>query len=251
MTAINGTLLLIYVKGSTGPIAAQTNATLNVTNNVIDTSTKDSGGWAEHINGERSFSVNISSLVSTTGLSAAELIEFITERDDVFLVLKGGIPNPYIAKASIEGVDLQADRESAMLINGTIKGNGPIYCHDTPLITTLGDSDTYDTFTTSGTAVSSAVDAGGGATADSDNVDITDTYKYMFFTFLTLNSGEAPTVGVYSGSGYISNQETLTEGANFIELIATADDATSTIRLENTGATNYALSETYCWEIPV
>ena len=249
MAKINGTLLLVYANGVL--IAAQQSVTFTLTTDLADTSTKDDNGWATHMKGARSYSVDINNLVSTTGLTAAGLIAFITGRTDILLVIEGGLTYPYVMQANMSSVDLTGDAEQPMVVNGSITGTGPAYLIDANLITTLGDSDTYDTFTPDGIAVSSAIDAGGGATADSNNVNITDTYKYMVFTFLTKNSGELPTIGLYSGAAYISNQPSMVEGANFITLTATATDATSTVRLENTAATNFELTDTYIWEIPV
>ena len=250
MAKINGTLLLVYVDGVV--IAAQNGVTFNVTQELFDTSTKDDDGWTTHGNGRRSFDVTIDGLVSTTGISANELVDYITDRNDLLLVIEGGFTYPYVMQADMASVSLTGPSEEALTISGSITGTGPCYHMTANLVTTLGASDTYDTFTAVGISVTEAIDAAGGATADSDNIDVTDTYKYMVFTFLTNNGGlELPTIGLYSGAGYISNQPSMTAGANFITLTATATDATSTLRLENTAACNYELTDTYVWEIAV
>lgn len=249
MAKINGTLLLVYANGVL--IAAQQSVTFTLTTDLPDTSTKDDAGWATHMKGARSYSVDINNLVSTTGLTAAELIAYITGRTDILLVIEGGLTYPYVMQANMSSVDLTGDAEQPMVVNGSITGTGPAYLIDANLITTLGDADTYDTFTTDGIAVTSAIDAGGGATADSDAINVTDTYKYMVFTFLTLNGAvELPTIGLYDGAAYDSNQPSMVEGANFIILTAIDTDV-CTLRLENTAATNYELTDTYVWEIPV
>jgi len=249
MAKINGTLLLVYVDGVV--VAAQNGVTFNVDQELYDESTKDSAGWAYHGNGRRSFSVDIDGLMSTTGVSAAELVAYITSRTDLLLVIEGGFSYPYVMQADMASVSLTGPTEEAATITGTITGQGPAYYMSANLITTLGDADTYDTFTTDGIAVTSAIDAGAGATADSDAINVTDTYKYMVFTFLTLNGAvELPTIGLYDGAAYDSNQPSMVEGANFITLTATDTDV-CTLRLENTAATNYELTDTYVWEIAV
>jgi len=247
MAKINGSLLLVYVNGVV--IAAQRDVTLNITQNLYDTSTKDSEGWANHGNGQRSFSVDIDGLVSTVGLSASELVAFITDRKDLLLVVQGGFDYPYVMRANVSSLSVTGPTEEAISVSGSISGTGEITHMTDNLITTLGDSSTYDTFTMVGVSVTSAINAAGGATADSDNIDVTDTSRYMLFTYLTLNSGELPTVGLYGGAAYVSNEVALTNGANFITLTATGPDATSTLRVSNTAASSFSLTDTYVWEM--
>ena len=244
MAKINGTLLLIYVDGVL--IASQQECTLNLSVDLPDISTKDDEGWAKHMNGQRSFEVSIDGLVSTTGLSAAGLLAYIESRTNLLLVIEGA--GTYFSEASITSVELSASKENPIALSGSMKGTGAVYRMVANMITDINDTDTYDTFTPTADdlGVSSAIDAGGGADDDSNAISITDAHVYKFVTFLTLNSGEAPSVGLWdSTSAYISNQVQLAVGLNIVTLLATATDGTSTLRIENTGACNFALTTCY------
>jgi len=245
MAKINGTLLLIYADGVL--IASQNNCTLNTETDLPDTSTKDDGGWATHINGQRTFSVTLNGLVSTTGLTAAGLLAYITTRANLLLVVEGA--GTYLAEASMANLSLNAPTEEAISLDGEIKGTGAVYRMATNMITTLNDSDNYDTWTATADAlgVSSAIDAAGGAVNETNEISVTDTNVYKFVTFATINSGEVPSVGLWSGAAYISNEVALSAGINFVTLTATATDATSTLSIENTAACNFALTECYLW----
>ena len=87
MSKINGTNVLLYADGTL--IAAQRDCTINFEQDLPDATSKDSSGWNEHINGLRSGSVDCDALYSTTGLSAAELIAYITGRSSILLVAEG------------------------------------------------------------------------------------------------------------------------------------------------------------------
>ena len=246
MAKINGTLLLVYVNGTV--IAAQSSVTLNVSQELFDASTKDSGGWTEHGNGQRAFDISIDGLASTTGLSDSELVEFINDRKDLLVVIEGGLDSSYVMKASMASVSLTGPSEEALTITGSITGNGSPALIEANTVTTLGASDTYSTFTTLGTAVTSAINTSGTNTADSNDISIVNGKRYGVFTFLTKTSGQLPTIGLYGGSTDISNRVTMIEGANFITLTATSD-ATGTLRIRNTAAANFSLSHTYVWEL--
>ena len=92
MSKINGPNVLIYSDGVL--IACQRSATINLDQDLPDSSCKDDGGWVTHINGSRSASVDFDGLYSTTGLSAEELIAFITARTNIVVVCNGlGVPS--------------------------------------------------------------------------------------------------------------------------------------------------------------
>jgi len=252
MAAINGTILLVYADGVL--IAAQKGVTITLNQNAYDTSTKDSAGWATHGLGQRSFEVSIDGLYSTTGISAAELLAYITGRTSLLLVVEGSAHN-WLAEADMVDVSLTGGQEEAATLSGTMKANGIIYQMGTNLLTDpdLNDDATYDTFThtASPPAVTSAIDAGAGAVADSNIISVTDTHVYKLVTFLTNTAGELPTVGIYDTSAvaYISNQPSLTAGINFATLTATATEAADAfLRIENTAACNWQMTTIYIWD---
>ena len=252
-TTINGTLLLVYMDGV--KVAAQKGVTITLNVDTYPASTKDSGRWACHGKGERSFEVALDGLISTTGKTAKALYDYIINGSAILLVIKG-TTNTYFAAASMTNVSLVGPQDEASSLSGTISATGQVYTMLTNLLTDpdLDDDATYDTFThtASPPAVTSAIDAGGGAVADSNIIAVTDTHVYKLVTFLTLTGAlELPTVGIYDTSAvaYISNQPSLAAGLNFISLTATATEAVDAfLRIENTAACNFALTTIYIWD---
>lgn len=248
MANINGTLLLVYADSTL--IAAQKNLTFTVNQNLFDTTSKDSGGWAEHGNGMRSFEVSIEALASTTGLSAEGLKDYIISRKSLLLLIDG-MGTPYVAKCDVASSTITGPLEDATTLSGTLRGNGAVYdlTGDNAELFTDFDNVDYDTFTEALTIISSAVNAAGAASARSDAFSITSGDVIKVFTFLTLISGELPSVALINAAGTeISNSEQLAAGANFITLTATDTDAAGMLEISNTATSNFATTHIYCFK---
>lgn len=250
MAKINGTDLLVYADGTL--IACQTSCTVNFEQELPDASCKDDGGWAAHINGRRSASMDVDMLYSTTDLSAEELITYITGRESILLVCDGG-GFPIVMEADPSSVSLSATAEEAVTVSGSFTATGGAYMLTgtfAALLTSWANG-TYTTFTTSGTAVTSAISASGVRYANSNVFSVDNAGVYKVFTFLTVNSGQAPTVKLVGTAGgvAISNTESMTAGVNVVTLTATSADATSYLEIGNTAACNFALSKTYVFKV--
>jgi hypothetical protein len=237
MSKLNGTSVLLYADGTL--IACQTACTINFNQDLPDATCKDSG-WAEHINGLRDATIDMEALYGTTGLSAEDLITYITGRTSLLLTCDVNSV-PIVAEVNPSNVTLTADMESAVSVSGSFVATGGCY------MLTPGNEDwtngSYDTFTTSGLEVSSAINLAGTASAGTDSFAVVTGDVFKVFTFLTLNSGEAPSVFLYS-AGNISNVVQLSEGVNSITLTATGT-GTGTLHLTNTAAANFAITKTY------
>ena len=172
MAKLNGTLLLVYADGTL--IAAQKGVTFTVTQNLFDTTNKESAGWAEHGNGLRSVEVSIEALASTTGLSAKELKDFIISRKSLILVIQG-TDYPYICKADVQSSTISGPLEDATTLTGSFKGSGNVYhlSGSNALLFTDFDNVDYDTFTEALTVISSAINSAGAASARSDTFGVT------------------------------------------------------------------------------
>jgi hypothetical protein len=244
MSKINGTNVLLYADGVL--IACERSATLNIEQDLPDASCKDDGGWASHIKGTRSGSIEFEALYSTTGLSAAGLIGFITGRTDIVAVCNG-IGIPFVFEGNVQSVNLVADMESPVAVSGSIKANGAIYFLTGGLVTswTNGDYDTFTSVTTS--AITAAVNAAGSAYANSNTFAIATGEVFKVIVVLALASGQVPAI-VLDDTGDISNQVNLANGVNVITLTATDDAATGTLRIENSGASNYSTSNVYVFK---
>ena len=248
MAKLNGTLLLVYADGTL--IAAQKGVTFTVTQNLFDTTNKESAGWAEHGNGLRSVEVSIEALASTTGLSAKELKDFIISRKSLILVIQG-TDYPYICQADVQSSTISGPLEDATTLTGSFKGSGNVYhlSGSNALLFTDFDNVDYDTFTEALTVISSAINSAGAASARSDTFGVTSGDVVKVFLFVTSNSGELPSVALVNSAGAdISNVEALVAGVNFVTLTATDSDATSYLQIDNSAAANFSTSKVYCFK---
>lgn len=99
----------------------------------------------------------------------------------------------------------------------------------------------YETLTTSGTIISSAINSSGSGYCYSNDITITSGEIYTVEVNLTLNSGTAPIVYLWkNGVGAISSTPTLAEGLNKIELTATQGTATGRLYFGNTSSGNWS-----------
>lgn len=104
---------------------------------------------------------------------------------------------------------------------------------------------TYETLTSSGTAITSAINTAGAAS----------TYGVGYFTLIkgkiytvifyaTLNSGEAPIISLST----FSDQETITAGLNIITFTANANTDNGALVIQNNNNTNFTLTEVLLFE---
>jgi len=107
---------------------------------------------------------------------------------------------------------------------------------------TTWSSDSYDTFVDSGTKILSAVTAAGDAGYSSTLGSVANDEEITAVLFLTLNSGELPTIRLSDADGTASNIESLAEGLNAITLTATKA-TTVNFQVRNTAASNFSTSE--------
>jgi len=244
MSKINGTNVLIYSDGVL--IACQRSATINIDQDLTDASCKGDNGWAAHINGQRTSSVDFDGLYSTTDLSAEELIAYITARTNIVVVCNG-LGVPFCFEGDVSSISLTADMESPAAVSGSIKANGPVYFLTGGLVTswTNGDYDVFTSVTTS--AITAATNTAGSAYANSNAFAVENGGVYKVVVVLSLTSGQAPTI-LLDNAGDISNDEALVAGVNVITLTATAAAAAGTLRIENTDASVYATSPIYVFK---
>ena len=254
MSQVNGTSVLVYADGTL--IAAQTGVTINFDQDLIDTSNKSSSGWKEHINGMRSGSVDCDALYSTSGVSAETLLAYITGRSSLLLLVDVN-GDPVVCEVDVATSSIAAPTEGASTLSASFNCTGGIYMlvgTFSELITGWTNVD-YDTLTSSGTSITSAITDGSAAAfcAGTQTIDVTDEDVYKVFFFLTLNSGNLPDFAIRqtANGAAISNVETAVEGANFMTLTATASDSTSYIVFKNdtSDAANFSTSSIYVFKI--
>jgi predicted secreted protein len=127
MPKINGTDLLVYV-GAT-PIAHSTSATLNIEQDLPDATTKSSGGWADHINGLKNWSIDFDGLVDySASYGAEELFDNLKNGNNVTVKFSTtGVGDSYwTGTASVASLSMTADMEAPVSFSGTFTGKGTL-----------------------------------------------------------------------------------------------------------------------------
>lgn len=130
MAKINGTLNAVL--SGANKVLHVTNATLNVNANLPDATTKDSAGWAEHINGLRDWSISIDGKYDTTGsgLTPDEILAAIIARS-ADTVIKFTTNDPtntvgWTGNGTFQTCNISAPMEDVIAYTTTIKGNGAL-----------------------------------------------------------------------------------------------------------------------------
>lgn len=132
MAAVNGTLILLKDDGTA--FAATTSATLNIEMDLPDSSTKDSAGWAEHIQGQKSWSVDLDGIAdfeATTG-TVDILVDYLINRTQASIEFEpqtgafttSGVS--YTGTASLSSVSLVAANEDTATLSGSFTGDGAL-----------------------------------------------------------------------------------------------------------------------------
>lgn len=128
MSAINGTTVLLRANGN--PLALLTDTTLNIEQDLPDATNKDSGGWAAHINGLRSYSIDVdglASFVATTG-NANILANLIANRSQVsfrFAPTTSG-QLQFTGTVSLASLSITAPNEDTATLSGSMTGTGAL-----------------------------------------------------------------------------------------------------------------------------
>lgn len=127
MAKINGTDLLVYV--GSNPIAHSTSATLTIEQDLPDATTKSSGGWADHINGLKSWSIDFDGLVDySASYGVEELFDNLKNGNNVtvkFSTEDSG-DSYWTGSASCSNLTMTADMEAPVSFSGTFTGKGTL-----------------------------------------------------------------------------------------------------------------------------
>jgi len=247
MAKINGTDLLVYADGTL--IAYQKTCTVNWEQDLPDATTKDSGGWEEHLNGTRRATCDFDGLYSTTGLSAEDLITYITGRTSCTLLIDGG-GYPIIGEARPKNLSVNAPQEEASAISGSFAFDGPAWMliGDYAQLNTSWTNVSFETLTSTGTLISSGIDSSSGYIR-SNALDIEDASVYKIVLFVTKTSGTLPTADLVSSIiSVISTRVALTEGVNVITLTSTAAATAGYLRFIADNAVNFNTSKIYLFK---
>lgn len=123
----NGTDMVVLVDGVV--LGHTTSCTLSVEADLPDASTKDSAGWAEHIKGQRSWSVDFEGLMAYDGsIPSPEVLDYILNRTTVTLRFSTQETGDayWTGSASLASYEISAEMESPTSASGSFTGNGAL-----------------------------------------------------------------------------------------------------------------------------
>lgn len=127
MAKFNGTDLLVYV--GTEVIAHSTSATLNIEQDLPDATTKSSGGFADHINGLKNWSIDFDGLVDySASYGVEELFDNLKNGNNVtvkFSTFAVG-DSFWSGEASVSSLTMTAEMEAPVSFSGTFVGKGTL-----------------------------------------------------------------------------------------------------------------------------
>ena len=131
-TVYNGTNLLLKfaVDGSTPvTLGHTTSATLTITHDLPESTSKDSSGFQEVISGLRSGEISFEGLVDYTDtLNHDEIFTMVSNRSKVYFTFGTIITGDAVLSGEgfISSLEINADMESAVTFSGTIVTTGAI-----------------------------------------------------------------------------------------------------------------------------
>ncbi len=126
----NGTNLVVLV--GTEVVAHSTSCSLSVSTDLPDSTTKDSGGWAQQIQGLRSWSVSTDGLAviesAAAGVNVEDLFSSVSSRTDVTLTFSTFVSGDKIwtGTAAVESLDFTGDMESPATFSASFTGTGAL-----------------------------------------------------------------------------------------------------------------------------
>lgn len=124
---INGDNFLLYVNNV--PMGHSIDATLEVSQELIDATTKDSSRWNDHILGNRSFSGSVSGLVAFDSQeNAVDAINWILNGDTLTFKLSNSVSGDTEWSGSIDpsSVSFSAPQNSATGYDFSFQGKGAL-----------------------------------------------------------------------------------------------------------------------------
>lgn len=130
MAAISGTI--IAVLSGSDKVLHSTSATLNTSQNLFDTTNKDSAGWATHGNGLRQWDISIEGKYDTadSGLTPNEILTAIIGRSaDTVIKFVTNDPTSTVGwtgNGTFDTITINGPMEDAATYSTHIKGNGPL-----------------------------------------------------------------------------------------------------------------------------
>lgn len=129
MAKINGTLFQLLVDGVA--IGSTKTASISISVDLPDITTKDSGGWEEHLagGGLRGATGSFEGLEDPTdAVNVNELFDLVNTRSDFAFQLTDDTPGSSIwtGTATIDSLEQNYEMEQAVSVSGSFKVNGAL-----------------------------------------------------------------------------------------------------------------------------
>ena len=132
---INGTKFGVYAAGT--KIAYATSASISMNHNLRDTSTKDSGGWRDQLEGQRDWEVSVEGMLifldsagsAITGLTMNELFaSYITTRTQVTVKFSTAVSGDveWEGEAFLTSLSADTPNEDSSTWSGSFSGTGAL-----------------------------------------------------------------------------------------------------------------------------
>jgi|TARA_R100000482_G_C5129339_1_gene150841 predicted secreted protein len=131
---INGTKFGVYAGGT--KIGYATSASLSINHNLRDTSTKDSGGWRDQLEGQRDFEVSVEGMVifatasgAISDLTVDELYtSYIATRTEFELKFSTEVSGDYkwTGNAFMTSISMDTPNEDSSTFSASFSGTGPL-----------------------------------------------------------------------------------------------------------------------------
>ncbi len=129
MALINGTNLVIKIAGN--PIMKATTASLEMSVDLPDATTKDSAGWAEFFAGVRSWTLSSDGLIdyaSSGSVETDELVQMFLDRQAVAVTFSTSTAGDMVlsGNAFVSSISQTADMESPSGFSVSFQGTGAL-----------------------------------------------------------------------------------------------------------------------------
>ena len=132
---INGTKFGVYVAGT--KVAYASSASISMNHNLRDTSTKDSGGWRDQLEGQRDWEVSVEGMLiftnldgtAVTGLTADELYStYIYARTQFELKFSTDVTGDikWTGQAFLTSLSADTPNEDSSTWSGSFSGTGEL-----------------------------------------------------------------------------------------------------------------------------
>ena len=133
MAQVKGNDLIVYMNsgGTETAIACSTTCTLNIAQELVDSTCKDSGGWANNIEGLKSWSVDVDGLYVLPNVwGFIDISDLIVSSDDNTVTITFGNTGPlkhyWQGTARLASTSLSGDSDQGATYSASFTGYGAL-----------------------------------------------------------------------------------------------------------------------------